>query len=613
MIWLVPLLPMAVGLVLWAAGGGRGLLGGVAAATLLATAALALWAGLSVYGWAPGLELRAELTVLARAVAVVVPLVAAAVAIYAAAHEHMIGLPRMVGLLLVFTGAMEMVVIADDLVTLLIGWELMGALSWALIGHTREDKSLRSANYAFVATRLGDLGLFMALFAVLSAGGSASYASLGELEGWRLAVAAFGLLVAAAAKAGQVPFSPWLFRAMDGPTPVSALLHSSTMVAAGAYLLARLHPWLSGAPGFEAATVAVGLTTALAGGFVAVGQVHSKKLLAGSTSAQIGLMFAAVGAGYPVVAVLHLITHAFFKAPLFFAAGIAKQTVGSFDLREMRVGRTLPLAALATLVVAAAVGGVPPLGGAWTKEEVVKALGEHALWLALIGALAGALSGAYAARFAYLGFWPHRRGTPPRRAGAQTASLAVLAAVSLLLGALWLKKVSEPVAKALGGELPPSETLLMVVSLALVALGIVLGIVLARRPVEHAWADWLGLPGLIDRALVAPVRDGAARSGDWDDRLFDAIPRGATAAGLRLTSGRASGWDGGLPPASVQQDPGGLLLWDRGTDAIPEGTARAAGWAGRKARQLQTGMSHHYYLLLAGGVAAGALLLIIGG
>ena len=312
------------------------------------------------------------------------------------------------GLILMFTGAMELVVIAQDLVTLLIGWEVDGRRVLGAdrppLARKRRDAGLQ--HYAFVMTRAGDLGLFLAVFACFAGAGSVDYAALGQLDGWPLGVAASGILVAAAAKAGQVPFSPWLFRAMAGPTSVSALLHSSTMVAAGAYLVARLYPWLSAAPGFSAAAHRARAGHRAGGRAGGAIQVHAKKVLAGSTSAQLGLMFAAAGAGYPGVAVLHLIAHAAFKAPLFFAAGIAHARADTFDLRRMRLGTEMTVAAGLTAVAALALAGVPPLGGAWTKEEIVKALGASSPWLALLAMAAGGLSAAYATRFAVLAYGP---------------------------------------------------------------------------------------------------------------------------------------------------------------------------------------------------------------
>ena len=656
MIWWVAILPALAGLALWLGGDGSRLrLGLVAVAVMAATCALAVAAtGATSVEWAPALTLRAELTPLSRAVAVIVPLVALAVAIFAAAHEAAEGLARLIGLLLVFIGAMELVVIAADLVTLLIGWELMGACSWALIGHRwRERRAMPSANYAFVVTRAGDLGLFLALFACVAGAGSAGYAELERLEGPPLMIAAFGVLVAAAAKAGQVPFAPWLFRAMDGPTSVSSLLHSSTMVAAGAYLVARLHPWLAEVPGFEAAAVAVGLATALAGGLVAAMQMHAKKVLAGSTSAQLGLMFAASGAGYPGVAILHLIVHAFFKAPLFFAAGIAHSQVESFDLRRMRLGRALPLVAALAAVAALALAAVPPLGGAWTKEEVVAALGHHSPWLALAAILAGGLSAAYAARFWNMAFSPGDTGEGSSRPG-ETAALAMLALASLALSLLWWPVLHDAAARALDIRLPTGGRLELALSLGFVALGLLVGLWLARNPVERRAADWLGLPRLIEVAAIQSGLSAAAYAARVDDAVFDAIPRGAAAAGRGVAASLGFADDRGIDgiPRGVATTGRGLAASlgfadDRGidgmnrgagrgavalivrataeaarladrvgetaTDLIPTGTGRIAGMAGADARRLQTGMSHHYYVLLAAGAAAGMLLLIVRG
>ncbi|MGY8822312.1 MAG: proton-conducting transporter transmembrane domain-containing protein, partial [Pseudomonadales bacterium] len=147
------------------------------------------------------------------------------------------------------------------------------------------------------------------------------------------------ILLACAAKSAQLPFSPWLFAAMSGPTPVSALLHAATMVAAGVYLLIRLHQTLDAVAWFAPLAIGLGLATALAGGVVASLQGHAKKLLAASTSSHYGLMWLAVGAGYPGAALLHFVTHAFFKAGLFLAAGIAEHHVGSYSLGDMRLGR----------------------------------------------------------------------------------------------------------------------------------------------------------------------------------------------------------------------------------------------------------------------------------
>ncbi|MGR3523129.1 MAG: proton-conducting transporter transmembrane domain-containing protein, partial [Paracoccus sp. (in: a-proteobacteria)] len=243
-LWLVPLLPMLAGIAIAAFGpqSRRALAaisGGVLAATLI-LAVLAVaggWTG--ALDWGGGIALTARLVPLSALILVMVPAVALPVTVHAALHEAQRGLPRLVGLMLLFTGGMVLVVAAADLLTLLIGWELIGACSWALIGHDWRDRdNPASGLYAFVMTRFGDLGLFLAAMAAFGATGSFAYDALGGLQGPALLIVAYGVLLSAASKAGQVPFSPWLFRAMAGPSSVSALLHAATLVAAGAYILA---------------------------------------------------------------------------------------------------------------------------------------------------------------------------------------------------------------------------------------------------------------------------------------------------------------------------------------------------------------------------------------
>ncbi len=637
-IWLLPLVPALAGLALWAHDllglrGSRlrlGLLGaGAATATLALALAAGEWSGR--IAWSETIVLQAGLVPLSHPVAVTVPAVAAAVLVFAAAHEAERGLARLIGLLLVFVGGMELVVVAGDLVTLLIGWELVGACSWALIGHRwRDEAPMASASYAFVMTRAGDLGLFLALFATFAASGGTSYDALGDLQGVPLALAAFGILVAAAAKAGQLPFSPWLFRAMDGPTSVSALLHSAAMVAAGAFLLARLHPQLSQAPGFGTAALAVGLATALLGGAVAVRQLHAKKLLAGSTSAQLGLMIAAVGAGYPGIAVLHLVVHAAMKAPLFFAAGIAHGETGSFDLRRMRLGRAMPWAAALTAVAALSLAGAPAFAGGWSKEQVVKALETAGPWWALAGIAAGGLSAAYAARFALFAFGAGAR-TEARPERGSVAALALLSGATLLLSTLWLAPVHDAAAGLLGAPLPEGTPLGLALSLTAVALGLLAGLRLARRPGEPPAADWLGLPAVVDRVLVRPFEAAAraaARADDLalgvsfgtvarraariDDEILDGMPPGTAD---RAWSGAARTWQGavgGVVRATCRLAAAASRRGEAASDLIPDGAGRLAGMAGADLRRLQTGLAHHYYLLLVAGFALGAAYLFLG-
>ncbi len=631
MLWLIALVPLVTGIGVYATGEQRRCrLAAVAGVSLAATLLLALlaagggWTG--AWQWNTVLQLGAVLTPLSAVVAVLVPAVALPVLLYAAAHEHRPGLGRLIALLLIFVGAMELLVIAADLLTLLIGWELVGACSWALIGHHWCDAANpRGGLYAFVMTRFGDLGLFMAAMAAFAATGSFAYAELMRLEGLPLHLLVLGLLLSAAAKSGQVPFAPWLFRAMAGPTSVSALLHAATMVAAGAYLMARLQPVLDRVAWFAPAVIAIGLTTALAGGLVATLQVHAKKLLAASTSAHFGLMFVAVGAGYPTVAILHLVVHAGFKALLFLSAGIAGGRADDFTLTRMGYGRALPLVAALSAVGSLALAGVPLLGGGWTKEAIATAAGHTSPWLALTVILAGGLSAVYAARFQMLAFGfgqgdePEAR--PPHR--LETVALALLAAASLLFSVIWLPDAHGVVAAVLGTGLPESQRWELVASTLTVALGLYAGWLLARRQstlgtAPPAVSEWLGLPMLIDRMATRPAMAMAATAAWLDDRFVDALPRAASALGRRL-SNRLSDADTAVVDRGVRATAmlgewgarTGSLFGEMLADGLPEATARLVGASGEDMRRFQTGLSHHYYAMVAVGAVLLAGMLIV--
>lgn len=635
-LWALPLLPLISGLLLAAFGPERrAALAWIAGAVLAATLALA---GAAVAGgwtaalaWSETLVLTARLVPVSAAVALLVPLVALPIAVHAALNEEGPGLARLVGGLLAFTGGMLLVVVADDLLTVLIGWEVIGAVSWALIGHDWRAGAPASGLYAFVVTRAGDLGLFVALMALFAATGSASFEGLAALDGWPLVLVAYGVALSAVSKAGQMPFSPWLFRAMAGPSSVSALLHAATLVAAGAYLAARLEPELARAPGWGGALIAVGLVTAIAGGVVAAIQEHAKKLLAASTSAQLGLMLVAVGAGYPGVAVLHLIAHALFKAPLFLAAGLAGHRAGGYGLGAMRLGRAMPITALLVAVAAAALAAVPPLGGAWTKEEIVSATGHLDWLLAALVILAGGLSAAYALRFALLAYGPgaspegagedEERGPEPERA-AEWLPLGALALATAVLSALWWPGAHDPAARLLGAELPSRSAAELAASLTALALGLLAGLWLARNRREvmlarSEWlAEWLGLPWLLDAGVRAPVDRLALTAARIDDRALDAVPRAAGWLARRgvawLARGDDRAVDGGVRGTAAFGEwlaRAGARFGEAAADGLPSGAGALAAMSGRDLRGLQSGLSHQYYSIAVGGLALAAAIL----
>lgn len=627
MLWLVPLTPLAGSLVVAFLPADRRWLGAAAMSLMAITLALALIAGgagwTGRFGWGPGITLIAQLTPLSAIMLALVPGIALPVVGYAAWHEEPTGLPRLLGLLCGFAGAMELLVVAADLLILLIAWEIVGAFSWALISHQwRDPDRPRSGVYGFLMTRAGDLGLFLAAMAAYGGTGSFAFQTLPGAPELQLTIVAAGLLVAAASKSGQVPFSPWLFRAMAGPTSVSALLHAATMVAAGAYLLIRLQPTLAAVPGFGWAAIAVGTVTAIAGGVVALVQPHAKKLLAASTSAQYGLMFVAVGVGYPLVAMLHLVAHAAFKALLFLAAGVTGKQVGDYELRHMRLGRALPLIAIASAIGAAALAGLPPLGAGWTKEAIVGAAGARSPALAGLVMLAGLFSAAYASRFQLAAFGRDRSKPPGEAVSAvEQTALVILALACLGLGVLWTPGVHDAVSARTGQVLPAADLLQAVLSLGFVALGIALGAFAARigrlgvTGRTAVLADWLGLPTLITWTVTRPALALARTAAAIDDRIVDAPSQVLARGGGRLadaiagldrsvvdagvqTAGRAGAWFGEL----------GARWGEPLANRIPRSAADLAIWGNRRATAIQTGFSHQYY---AGFVAAAALTALV--
>lgn len=601
------------------------LVGPVAVGALVVTLALAAWSVFSevpglTWHWGAGLSLGLGLEGFGRVMAVLVPAIAAPVVGYAAAGEGEEAGPRLLAWLLGFVGAMELLVLATDFLTLLIGWELVGACSWALIGYRwRDPERPRAAAQAFLTTRFGDLGLYLAAAAVFAATSSLEFTALSGVHGVYLHVIAAGILVAAAAKSAQVPFAPWLFSAMAGPTPASALLHSATMVAAGAYALIRLWPWLEPVAWLGPTVVGVGLVTALAGGIVATLHSDIKKVLAGSTSSQYGLMFLAVGAGSSAAAGVHLVTHAAFKSLLFLGAGVAIHAAGSGRLDRLRLGTALPWTARLFAVGALALAAVPPLGGGYSKEAILAAAAGVAPWLGVGVLVSGALTAFYAGRLLLLAYGPGP-GQPertPRR--GEIAGLGVLAAFSLLLGLLWIPGVAPLLEQATSGALVEGSAWELVASLAVVGVAAAIGLVLWRggrlfllglpSVARDTIADWLGLPS-VARALVGrPVLGLAASLARFDDRVVDAGVR-AAAAVARFISRVFSRWgeqlaDGvveGLARLTVQGATASSLLDDRGIDGAVEMTARATGVAGTVSRRLQTGLAHQYYLVIAVGV-----------
>ncbi|MFB4316050.1 proton-conducting transporter membrane subunit [Actinomadura sp. 21ATH] len=603
--WALPGLPLAAGALLLLAGRRADRLApalGVAAAAATLAAAIGAAAarpavrfplfegmpgGLAVDG------LSAALAVTAAAATLAVLVFAAGDMPAAAARA------RFSGLMLVFSGAMLVTVTATDLAVLLMGWEVMGAMSYALIGFRwRDPRRAGSGSAAFLTTRAGDLGLYAAAGCAVAGTGALSLDGLAAAaDPWRDLIAA-GIVAAALGKSAQLPFSFWLSRAMDGPSPVSALLHSATMVAAGAYLLLRLEPLLA-ATGWAGPLVAwTGALTALLLGAVALAQRDLKQLLAASTCAQVGFMVLAAGAGAIAGGAAHLVAHAAVKSLLFLCAGAWLTALGTRDLGGLRgAARRHRLVGAAFTVGALALAGLPPLSLWATKGAILAAAAEESPPLYAAGLAAAVLATLYALR-ALLAVWGPAADS--RDIGLlERLPLPPLAAAAAVLGALTLPGLAAPWRHLLGAPAGSGALLPELLVSGVLAAAAAAALLLARhrrsgRAAGVVFGEWLHLERMAVRGLVRPVMRVAHGLARFDDRVVDGAVRGAAAGGRRA----------------------GRVAARRGEGAV-DGAVEAAGRAGRRlgrlARRPQTGLVHTYYAQAAVAFVLLVLVVVLAG
>jgi NADH-quinone oxidoreductase subunit L len=463
---------------------------------------------------------------------------------------------------------MTLLVIASDLVGLFIGWELVGVCSFLLIGFWFEKPSaMRAATKAFITTRVGDAGMLLGLAVLWRATGALSYeqvfAGIGALSMAALTTAALLLFLGAAGKSAQFPLHIWLPDAMEGPTPVSALIHAATMVAAGVFLIARLWPLFEASDGARAVILGIGVVTAFGAATIAVAQRDIKKVLAYSTISQLGYMMSAMGAGAFVVGMFHLVTHAAFKALLFLAAGSVIHGAGTQDLREMGgLRRAMPWTAATWIVGAAALAGIPPFSGFFSKDEVVSAVWHANTFAGLTLIAASALTAFYVARATRLAFFGERAAPAGGQVGAAQSSadhaggahespwnmrgpLVVLAALAAGLG------FAEPqFARILEHEGGGPEVLILATSVVVALAGVALGWFAERRGAQSdeslesrlgvTWkgaARGWGFDGFVVRFVVEPSKSAAKIAYGFFDRLvIDGAAEGA--GGLARWVGR---------------------------------------------------------------------------
>ena len=539
----------------------------------------------------PGMPLRLTATPLTVVLSLLVATVAAFVLTYAVGYmRNDPQRVRFFGTMLLFVTAMQALVLSGDWITLLASWEMIGFASYLLIGfwHDRPDVA-SSATRAFLYTRSADLGLYIAVFLLIGVAGTSEISPTLSTTGTPALIAGLLLLLAAMGKSAQVPLQNWLQRAMAGPTPVSALLHSATLVAAGAILLIRTAPMLPG--GALLAVGIVGGITAVVTGLIALAEGDLKRLLDASTSSQYGLMLVALGAGAPVAALLHLIAHAAIKSSLFLGAGVFQHDRGSTGLDELAgAGRARPAIYAGFAVAALALVGIPPMAGFFSKDAIIAATlaGSSVAWLAPLALAGTVLTGAYMGR-ALSVLWSGAAGPARARIPEMAVGFGVLVALAVVLGVVF-----GPLERLLGAE--TAEVGLIVPALGLGAglSGLLLGWFIAPRRllgiVFNPARGGFTIAGGMDRLVLRPALAVAADC----ERLEQLLYRSVLAFGqMNLSLG---GW---FRRADTE-----------GIDGLIFGLVRRMIAGGNRARRLQSGLIHRELAITVVGIALIAVVLL---
>jgi NADH-quinone oxidoreductase subunit L len=518
---------------------------------------------------------------LSNAMLVLVTLVSLLVQIYSLAYLHdepPASLGRYYTYQSLFAFSMLGLVLSPNFLQMFIFWELVGLCSYLLIGYWYErPAAARAAAKAFWITKLGDVGFIIGIVLLWSATGTFEFTDLfekvqehaGTLKG--LSTIMFLIYLGAVGKSAQFPLHVWLPDAMEGPTPVSALIHAATMVTAGVFMVTRAEPLFLLVPEVMTLIAWVGAFTALLAATMACVESDIKRVLAYSTVSQLGYMMAAAGAGAAAAGFLHLLTHGLFKALLFLAAGAVIHAVGTNDIFRMGgLFRAMPQTAVVFLVGTLALAGVPPLAGFFSKEAVLA--GVLAADLAgpfLMLALTALLTAFYMFRVVFVTFfgWAYAAGHPHEAPWLMRGPLWLLAALTVLVGVRWT------LAGVAGHEESPAWLAPLSVGLALVGFAL-------------AWA-------MYQRGAIAPARVAAAL-GPLDylarrryglDALYGALYRGVILGFSRLI-----GWLD-------------RYLVDGVVNVLSALTLRA----GHRLRYIQSGRAQDYVY----GVAFGVLLLIV--
>ncbi|GAA3141606.1 NADH-quinone oxidoreductase subunit L [Kribbella aluminosa] len=493
---------------------------------------------------------------------------------------------RFFGYLNLFIASMLLLVLAADYLLVFVGWEGVGLASYLLIGFWQHKNSAAvAAKKAFVVNRVGDIGLSLAVMSMWALFGSSAFSTVnagaGHLSKTWATLLGLMLLLAACGKSAQVPLQSWLLDAMEGPTPVSALIHAATMVTAGVYLVVRSHAIYAVTDAASTAVVIVGTVTALAGAIIGCAKDDIKKALAGSTMSQIGYMMLAAGlgpVGY-VFAIFHLLTHGFFKANMFLGAGSVMH--GMNDDVNMRHYGALRTPMKITFVTFAfgylAILGIPPWAGFFSKDKIIEAAFADNTVIGLCALLGAGITAFYMSRVMLMTFFGKKRWAedvhPHESPKVMTWPLIILAALSLGGGALyfaghWIVNWLAPIVGHEEAHPPLNATVMTIITLAVVAVGIAIAVLMYRRDIPR------------EAPAGSPVTTFARRD-LYGDALNEAV---FMRPGQYLTR---------------------TLVWldNRGVDGLVNGLAALFGGLSGRLRRFQTGFVRSYALSMVFGAA----------
>ncbi|MEU5437579.1 NADH-quinone oxidoreductase subunit L [Streptomyces sp. NPDC020719] len=506
--------------------------------------------------------------------------------------EHDENRRRFFGYLNLFLAAMLLLVLADNYLLLYVGWEGVGLASYLLIGFWQHKPSAATAaKKAFLVNRVGDMGLSIAIMVMFTTWGSFAFSTVfnqvGETGWGRNTAVGVMLLLAACGKSAQVPLQSWLGDAMEGPTPVSALIHAATMVTAGVYLITRSGVIFNAVPNTQTVVVIVGAVTLLFGAIVGCAKDDIKKALAGSTMSQIGYMILATGLG-PIgyaFAIMHLVTHGFFKAGLFLGAGSVMH--GMNDEVDMRkyggLRKYMPVTFVTFGLGYLAIIGFPGLSGFWSKDKIIEAAfakgGTEGWILGAVTLLGAAITAYYMTRVMLMTFFGEKRWNedevhPHESPRTMTLPMIVLAFGSVFAGGLFsinesFVKWLEPVTSLSHGDSPISAGVVTAATTVVLLIGV--GIAYAqygRRPV----------PAVAPRGSL--LTRAARRDLLQDDFNHVVLVRG----GEHLTRS--------------------LVYVDHTlVDGVVNGTAAGVGGLSGRLRRLQNGFARSYAVSMFGGAA----------